>query len=82
MNCRNKLITFKFLITFYPSLMLIKQQLKYLILNTVGFLISEVSKHMIIFQYIYRVKTCKLITLGAYTDSTDQLRSVENKTSS
>lgn len=79
MNCSNKLITFMFLITFYPSLMLIKQQLKYLILNTVGFLISEVSKHMFILQYIYRVKTCKLITLGAYTDSTDQLRSAEKK---
>lgn len=71
-----------FLITFYPSLMLIKQQLKYLILNTAGLLISEVSKHMIILQYIYRVKTCKLITLGAYTDSTDQPRSAEKKTSS
>lgn len=34
---------------------------------------------MIILEYIYRVKTCKLITLGAYTDRTYQLRSAEKK---
>lgn len=59
--------------------MLIKQQLKYLILNTVGSLIRRLSKHIFILQFIYRVKTCKLITVGAYTDSTYQLRSAEKK---
>lgn len=34
---------------------------------------------MIILRYIYRVKTCKLITLVPYPDSTYQLRSGETK---
>lgn len=38
-----------------------------------------VFQNLVILRYTYRVKTCKLFTLGAYINSTHQPRSAEKK---